>query len=206
MNDINTQISRVETNERVVALTIDGGPDEYTPLILSLLSEAAVKATLFMCGNSLEKFPELARQAAAAGHEIGNHSFSHARMPEQTLEQIREEIVRTQQLIEAATGHAARLFRAPFLACDDKVWTVLNELGLPAIHCSVDSQDYLEDISNEAVRDRMVSGVQPGGIILMHCWSKKSQAVVVDAVKTLRAAGYRLVTISELLVLGKIKE
>ena len=203
MNEINTQISRVEMNEKVVALTIDGGPDEHTPLILSLLAEADVKATLFMCGNSLEQCPEFAKQAAEAGHEIGNHSYSHARMPEQTQEQIRDEIVRTQQLIEEKTGRAARLFRAPFLACDHKVWKVLNELGLPAIHCSVDSRDYLDEISNQEVRDRMVDGAQPGGIILMHCWSKKSQAVVVDAVKTLRAQGYRFVTISELLKLGK---
>jgi len=200
--EVNTQVSRVAVREPVMALTIDGGPDSHMPHLLFLLTKADVKATLFVCGECLEQCPDGARQAVRDGHELGNHSYSHARLPELTPDKVREEIVRTQQLIEEKTGKAARLFRAPFLDCDAKVWAVLNELNLPAIHCSVDSQDYLDDISNEAVRDRMISGAQPGGIILMHGWSRKSQTVLVEVVEVLRAKGFRFVTVSQLLALG----
>jgi len=202
MDEINTQVSRVEVDEPVLALTIDGGPDRHMPRLLSLLAQADVKATLFVCGECLEKCPDLAREAALAGHELGNHSYSHARLTELTPDQVREEIARTQHLIRERTGQEARLFRAPYLACDEKVWAVLHELNLPAIHCSVDSRDYDPDISNEAVRDRVVNGVEPGGIILMHSWSQKSQAVLPEVVALLQAKGFRFVTVSQLLARG----
>lgn len=93
-------VPRVETSERVVALTFDDGPTpEATDQVLSVLRERGVKATFFVIGGALEQHPELGQRIAQEGHELGNHSYSHQGMIFKTPSFIREEIERTDQLI-----------------------------------------------------------------------------------------------------------
>ena len=93
---------------KLVALTFDDGPHpQMTPQVLAALKEAGVPATFFMVGTMLEKYPEVARQVAAEGHEIGGHSHSHKPLTSRTREQVREEIMRTQAAIRQVAGAAA---------------------------------------------------------------------------------------------------
>ena len=91
---------QVETHQKVVALTFDDGPADNTNQILSLLEEYNTKATFFLIGAEIEKFPEEARRIAEEGHQIGNHTYSHNRMIFKTPSYYKDEIEKTDQLIQ----------------------------------------------------------------------------------------------------------
>ena len=97
-----------------IALTFDDGPSESTPALLELLKQHNVRATFFMCGQNVERLPEIARAVAQAGHEIGNHSDSHPRFDFCSSGFIQNELADAQEKIFKATGITPRFFRAPF--------------------------------------------------------------------------------------------
>ncbi|UUZ83364.1 polysaccharide deacetylase family protein [Paenibacillus sp. P26] len=105
----------VPTEEKVIALTFDDGPDpEDTPLILDLLKQYGAKATFFAVGNKIALYPDLLRQEVADGHEIANHTYSHAYIGRNTpIERIRSELKRTEDIIYSTTGRTCHLFRPP---------------------------------------------------------------------------------------------
>src|SRR5882672_7084463 len=98
---------------RAIALTFDDGPSESTPALLRMLADQDVPATFFQCGANVERLPEIAREVARAGHEIGNHSYSHPRFIFRTPAFIQGELGRAQESIERATGVSPLFFRAP---------------------------------------------------------------------------------------------
>lgn len=97
-----------------IALTFDDGPSESTPALLRVLERHRVPATFFMCGQNVERLPEIARAVAAAGHEIGNHSDSHPRFDFRSGEFIGRELEQGQEKIVRHAGVTPRLFRAPY--------------------------------------------------------------------------------------------
>jgi peptidoglycan-N-acetylglucosamine deacetylase len=104
---------RVNTNEKVVALTFDDGPTNKTDEILSILSDLNVKATFFVIGADLEKNMSLGQRIVEAGHELGNHTYSHNRMVLKSYDYVRREIETTDSLIEKAGFHGDIVFRPP---------------------------------------------------------------------------------------------
>jgi len=129
-----------------LALTFDDGPSESTPALLELLEEHQVHATFFMCGKNVRRYPSIARQVAAAGHEIGNHTDSHPRLDFHAPEFIYRELALAQETIHVTTGASPRLFRPPYgvrwfglrsaqerLALMGVLWTVIgNDWRWPA--------------------------------------------------------------------------
>jgi peptidoglycan-N-acetylglucosamine deacetylase len=122
-----------------IALTFDDGPSESTPALLELLAEHKVRATFFMCGKNVRRCPAIARQVAAQGHEIGNHTDSHPRLHLHLPEFIYRELAIAQETIHLNTGVMPRLFRAPYgvrwfglryaqqrLALTGVMWTILG--------------------------------------------------------------------------------
>lgn len=100
---------------RAICLTFDDGPDPlYTPKILSLLAEYNVKATFFVMGESVEKFPHVVEQMVSAGHAIGNHTYSHRHPWIMTSARAIDEVAQTTHIIKTITGIAPRWFRPPF--------------------------------------------------------------------------------------------
>jgi len=97
-----------------LALTFDDGPSESTPALLELLAEHNIKATFFMCGANVRRLKEIAREVAAAGHEIGNHSDSHAPLYFKSPEFIYRELALAQETIHRMTRATPRFFRAPY--------------------------------------------------------------------------------------------
>jgi peptidoglycan-N-acetylglucosamine deacetylase len=97
-----------------VALSFDDGPSESTPALLEILAEHNVRATFFMCGKNVRRCPRVARQVAAAGHEIGNHTDTHARLDFHSPEFIYGEMALAQESILQTTGVAPKYFRAPY--------------------------------------------------------------------------------------------
>jgi len=107
-------VYRGARDRRAIALTFDDGPSESTPELLDILEKYHVPATFFQCGANVRRLPNVACQVVSAGHQIGNHSDSHARLYFQSARFIYSELAKAQASIEDATGTVPTLFRAPF--------------------------------------------------------------------------------------------
>lgn len=148
------------------ALTFDDGPSPDTALILDVLKEKKVRATFFLCGAAVERYPELARRIVAEGHELGNHTYSHPYLHLKSRETIAAEIDRTQDAIERATGVRPAYFRPPHGVRWFTLWPVLRERGMTlALWNSFPTEG--ASPADEIVR-RAMARLVPGAIILLH--------------------------------------
>jgi len=202
-------IFRVNKTEKLAALTFDDGPSAvWTPKILDELKKAKIKATFFMLGEHVAKYPEIARRVAQEGHEIGNHTYDHRVLLNNTLDGLEKEIKDTERIIQKVTGKTTRYFRPP------KAWlTVQDEkkieaLGYKVILWSLNSKDWVTFDDKYMVK-YLVRHISPGDIILFHdsggvfsveggdrSETVKTISLLVDK---LHEMGYKLVTVSELL-------
>lgn len=195
--------SRVETRQKVVALTFDDGPTENTEEILAILDKNCKKATFFVCGIDIEKNPALASRIVEAGHEIGNHSYSHRRMVFMTYSDVAKEIEATDKMIRKAGWVDAIHFRPPY---GKKLFVLpfyLAENGRRTIMWSIEPDSY-SDIASDPnkIIDYTCNQIQPGSIILLHAMNNRpSREAIGGIVKALQSQGYRFVTVSELLAI-----
>lgn len=189
-----------DTQEKVVALTFDDGPDPIdTPDILDILKAKDARATFFVLGEAAQSNPNLLKRLIKEGHEIGNHSFSHDYQQRRLV----EEMNKTDQVIFAATGNHTYFYRPPggFVSKTQLETTKRN--GHVVVLWSVDSKDWRNPGVKQIV-DNVMKNVFPGAIILMHdggyrrTQTVKSLGPIIDA---LRAKGYRLATLSEIKML-----
>jgi len=185
------------TQEKVVALTFDDGPDPFdTPDILDILKEKEVRATFFVLGKAAQSNPFLLKRLIKEGHEIGNHGFNHDYQQRRLV----EEINYTDQIVFAATGNHTFFYRPPGgLVSKTQLETTKKNGHLVALW-SVDSKDWRNPGVKQIV-DNVMKNVFPGSIILMHdggyqrTQTVKALGPIIDALKT---RGYRLATLSEL--------
>lgn len=197
-------VTRVETDRPVVALTFDDGPTELgVDAVLPVLRDRGVKATFFLTGAEMTAHPELGRRIAEAGHEIGNHSFTHQRMVFMSPSTVASEIERTDALIRE-TGYAGPIyFRAPY--CKKLVvlpW-YLSRHDRTSIMWDLEPETYPEITANkERLTDYVVQNVRPGSIVLLHAMydsrdtTREALPAIVDG---LRARGFEFVTVEQLL-------
>jgi peptidoglycan/xylan/chitin deacetylase (PgdA/CDA1 family) len=199
-----TLVPRVETNARVVALTFDDGPapgvlDE----IVDMLQALDVKATFFVTGKELAPAPEAGRRLVEAGHELGNHSYSHRRMVLKTPGFVRSEIERTDELIRRAGHEGEILFRPPYGKKLLVLPWYLRKTGRTSVTWDVDADSATHPgLSAEHLAGRAAEQVRPGSIALFHVWyasRARSRAAVPLFVDAVRDRGYRFVTLSDLL-------
>ncbi len=199
-------VTRVNTPQPAVALTFDDGPTQLaTEKILSILQQEAIKATFFLTGAELESHPAEGEKIMLAGHELGNHSYSHKRMIGRSWSFIQAEIEKTDQLIRKTGYQGAIHFRSPF---GKKLFLLPYYLKLTHrknIFWDIEPESYRE-IAAEA--DKIVEHVlvkaRPGSIILLHVMypsRAESLKAVPGIIKGLKSKGYRFVTVSELLEL-----
>jgi peptidoglycan/xylan/chitin deacetylase (PgdA/CDA1 family) len=188
-----------------VAITFDDGPSESTPEILELLARHNARATFFQCGLNVRRLPEIAREVFAAGHEIGNHSYTHLLLSLQSPGIIDEEFSRTQEIIAETTGFSPWLLRAPFGVRWFGFRSVQRRLGLLGIMWSVLGYDWKRP--SRIVVDRVRAGIGNGAIICLHdgrlLGVKPDIRAALEAARILipliQEQGYRLETISQLL-------
>jgi peptidoglycan/xylan/chitin deacetylase (PgdA/CDA1 family) len=193
---------RVETSEKVVALTFDDGPTEKTPEILATLDRLDIKATFYVTGRELEKGPQYGRQIVDAGHELGNHSYSHQRMVFKDHAFVADEVERTDAAIRAA-GHRGEItFRPPHGKKLLVLPYYLDKHDRKTITCDVepDSDPRVAADTAGIVRN-VTENTRPGSIILLHPMYARpySRDAVPGIVEALRRDGYRFATVSELL-------
>ena len=208
---VRSPICRVETTDRVVALTFDDGPDPtYTSTILEALRVNGAKATFFLTGVHADAHPSLVRDESKAGMEIGDHTWSHLRLTEASLETIRSEIERTDARIEETTGVKPRLFRAPHGDATTAGLAVVAQMGMTAVHWTIALDHYLGELKLDprSAARRVAGDVHEGDIILAHDGRdggidrEPTVGSIGVLLPLLRDAGYRVVTVGELLATG----
>ncbi len=198
------RISRVAVPGPYVALTFDDGPHaSYTPQILDILKRHGAHATFFVLGSNAARHPGILARAVAEGNEIGSHTWSHINMSRSSQETICRELDRTGAAIEQAIGKKPSVMRPPYGACNSRVTSlVYNSYGTPAILWDVDTQDWRHP-GVDTVISRAVGRARSGSIILVHDIHASTLAAVEGIVTGLQARGFKLVTVSQLIAMGR---
>lgn len=196
-------VPRVEGTDSIVALTIDDGPTARMAEFLQVLDGLGVRATFFVVGAGLAKDLESAREMVLAGHELGNHSYSHRRMIGHSLGFIRSELERTDSLIRTAGYKGDIHFRPPNGKKLVALPYFLARTGRKNIMVDVEPDSYIRR-DPEAIVQHVLERTRPGSIIILHVFGvPASWEAVPEIVAGLRSRGYRFVTISELLASSK---
>lgn len=197
-------VPRVDTDRKVVALTLDDGPSDRTPPVLKALADAGIPATFYLIGSELAAHPQQGAAIAQSGNEIGNHTYTHRRMVLVGSGTVREEIERTDAEI-AKTGYRGEItVRPPY---GKKL------IGLPMYLSQHDRTTVMWDVepdsgrgaSTEEIVDETLARVRPGSIILLHVMYESgasSLAAIPRIAAGLKAQGYTFVTISDLVQLS----
>ncbi|MEV6646510.1 polysaccharide deacetylase family protein [Amycolatopsis sp. NPDC051371] len=171
-----------------VGLTFDDGPSNaHTPALLNALRQNGLRATMFNEGQYAAAYPAQVRAQVSAGMWVGNHSYTHPHLTQQSQSQMDSEISRTQQAIAAAGGGTPRLFRPPYGETNGTLQAVEAKYGLRQIIWDVDSQDW-----NGASVDAIVQAngrLGNGQVILMHEWPGNTLAAIPRIAQTLASRG-----------------
>ncbi|MEY9989548.1 peptidoglycan/xylan/chitin deacetylase (PgdA/CDA1 family) [Streptomyces sp. V4I8] len=170
-----------------VGLTFDDGPSGNTPALLNALRQNGLRATMFNQGQYAAAHPAQVRAQVSAGMWVGNHSYTHPHLTQQSQATVDSEIYRTQQAIASAGGGTPRLFRPPYGETNATVKAVAAKYGLTEILWNVDSQDW-----NGATTDAIVAAagrLTSGQVILMHDWSANSLSAIPRIAQGLTARG-----------------
>ena len=192
----------VKRDNKAVSLTFDAAwGNEDTQELIDILERYGVKATFFLVGQWVDKYPESVQALYDAGMEIGNHSNEHPHMAKLSQKQIQDEITACNEKIEGVTGECPTLFRCPYGEYNDTVIETVNGMGMTAIQWNVDSLDW-KGIRADEILGRIKSGVVPGSIILFHNAAEHTPEALADIIEYLLAEGYEIVPVSELLLSG----
>jgi len=187
----------VDGASRAIALTIDDGPDPaYTPQVLQILHTYQVTATFSMIGREVAAYPQLARAVAAAGHQIANHTWTHADLAGLSARHVDSEMTWASEAIHAATGIHPSLFRAPYGAWSAAVIRRCEHMKMVPLDWSVDPRDWAQPGTRRIIRTIMTT-TRPGSIILEHDGGgdrSETVAALRVVVPRLLADGYHFVT------------
>jgi len=185
-----------ELNKKV-ALTFDDGPDpQYTPILLDGLKERNVKATFFVLGKQAEKYPELILRMEAEGHLIGNHTYSHLQLSQTNRKEFKEELQKTDAILEEIIGSSVQYVRPPYGTWDKAFET---ELNMFPVLWNIDPLDWCKKDTECMVRN-IVNEIEENDIILMHDQYASSVEAALRTVDELKKQGYEFVTVDELFV------
>jgi peptidoglycan/xylan/chitin deacetylase (PgdA/CDA1 family) len=190
---------------KAMALTFDDGPSEGTPAVLEELRRHGVSATFFLCGANVRRVPGVAREVAAAGHEIGNHGDTHRPLYFKSREFIYQDMAHAQETIAETTGRTPRFFRAPFGARWFGLREAQRRLSLLGVMWTVLGLDW--KLPPAKVAARVLGDAASGGILCLHDGRETAAnpdiSATLDAVRLivpeLLSQGYRLETVSGLL-------
>jgi len=187
-----------------IAITFDDGPHPVlTPMLLDALDERDIKATFFLLGREVDRYPDIVARMYAAGHSIGNHSYRHPRFIDISRQRIVDEIESTNRSIQAATGSLPTLLRPPYGARNNTVLDVARDMDMSVVLWSVDPRDW--DHRNALiVSDTIVNYASDGSVVLLHDIHETSIEAAVLAIDALVARGYVFVTVEELFGLSEV--
>ncbi|MGP4078179.1 polysaccharide deacetylase family protein [Halobacillus sp. K22] len=190
---------KVETNQKVVALTFDDGPTENVDNILTLLNKHNIKATFFLIGNEIEENKQEAKKIVNDGHQIGNHSYSHQRMIFKSPSFIKEEIEKTDEIIRNIGYKGEIDFRPPNGKKIAGLPYYLSKHNKDTITWNLEPDTVYTDVSNKI--EYVNENITPGSIILMHPMygnTGEELKALEGIIQSLSNKGYEFVTVNEL--------
>ena len=198
-------IPRLETDTKIVALTFDDGPSnlQRTNDVIATLDKLNIKGTFFLNGSNIERNLTATKNLITAGHDIGNHSYSHHRMVFMAMDKVKNEVDSTTNLIREAGYEGTIYFRPPY---GKKLFTLpyyLANQDIITVTWDVEPESY-KDIKQDSqlIADHVLDSVKPGSIILLHALgsnNKASQESIPLIVNGLHDQGFEFVTLSKLL-------
>ena len=184
---------------KCIALTFDDGPGPYTDRLLQILKDADAKATFFLIGNKVAANPAGAKRIADAGMEFGNHTWEHPNMTTIPPEDVAGQLSKANDAITAATGRTPSLWRPAGGLSNEGVRQTAGRFGLAEILWDVVPFDWINDSNTAATRYMLMTYVKPGSVVLFHDTYSSTVDLVYQFIPVLKANGYRLVTVTELL-------
>lgn len=197
-----------DINQPKISVTFDDGPNEpYTSEILDILKKYGVKATFFVLGKNVERYPDIARRIIKEGHAIGNHTYDHPYLLVQSKSHIKYEIQKAEQAIVVATNIRPYLFRSPYGVDNSWIYNAVKESGYITIEWSVTGNNGGKEISPDKITNYVLMAVKNGSIILLHDGDRLIRGAdrrnIVKAlpfiIESLQQRGYQFVTVPELL-------
>ena len=192
-------IYSVATDEKEIAITFDAAwSAEDTDELITILKKHNAKATIFAVGDWVDKNPEAVKKFHKNGHEMANHSDTHAAFSKISRDEIKQEILNCNKKIEEITGYQPKLVRAPSGDYDNKSIEVADSLSMKTIQWDCDSLDY-QKLSVDEIYSRITNKVQNGSIVLFHNGVENTPEALDKILTKLEKDGYEFVTVSELI-------
>lgn len=191
---LNEEPKKLVSN-KIIALTLDDGPGDHEDDFIELFKKYDIKATFFYVGRYVEHRKDVVKRVFDAGHEVGNHSYSHPDLTKLSSKEVLSEINDTDDAIENATGKRPLLLRPPYGAKNSKVIELVKR---PIICWNIDSMDWHLRPDTDKIVEKVLSEVFDGGILLFHSIYKSSYDAIARIIPKLLDDGYRFVTVSEL--------
>jgi peptidoglycan-N-acetylglucosamine deacetylase len=205
-------IEQIKTTEKVIALTInvDWG-EEYLPGILEALERKQSKATFFVTGRWAKKNPELLKEIANRGHEIGNHGYSHPHPDRISIAANEEELAKTEKIVQGLTGIKMVFYAPPYGERGTPGLRAAQNLGYRTILWTLDTVDWRPESTPEIIAKRILNpsvrfGIKPtkeGAIVLMHPKENTLKALP-NILEQLTREGFRFVTLTDLITLERV--
>lgn len=191
-------IFRGNPKSREVALTYDDAPHPmYFPLVLDALRRNGAHATFFLIGRNAQAYPYFVKDLVAQGHELGNHTFHHVRLPRLSDAEITAELKSTNDLLTKLTGQTVKYFRPPGGEYSPRVLKIAESLGLTTVFWTDDPGDF-QNPGVTTVEQRYARFLRSGGIILLHDNAPDSLMALPDLLKVARERDFDLTTVGQL--------
>ncbi len=192
----------VQKDYKVVSISFDAAwGNEDTQQLIDTLAKYGVKATFFVVGEWVDKYPESVKALFDAGHEVMNHSNTHAHYPQLSADEVVADLNACNDKIEAVTGVRPTLVRLPYGDYDDHSINAVRSIGMEPIQWDVDSLDW-KDLSAGEITQRVTGKVQPGSIVLFHNAALHTPEALPGIIQALLQDGYTFIPISQMILAG----
>lgn len=192
-------IYNVETDEKKIAISFDAAwGNEDTQKLIDIMDKYGIKATFFVVGEWVDKYPESVEALAKAGHSIQNHSDTHPHLTEISKDEVVSQIEKCNDKVEKITGVRPTLLRAPYGDYNDSVIETIGELNMYPIQWDVDSLDWKE-YDAKTIYDKVVPKVGCGSIVLFHNAALHTPEALPSIIEKLQDDGYSFVKITDLI-------
>ncbi|MCI8869621.1 MAG: polysaccharide deacetylase family protein [Lawsonibacter sp.] len=192
----------VQRDQKLVSISFDAAwGNEDTQQLIDILDRYKVKATFFVVGEWVDKYPESVKALFDAGHEVMNHSNTHAHYPRLSADQVVSDLNACNDKIESVTGVRPTLVRLPYGDYDDNSISAARSIGMEPIQWDVDSLDW-KDLEAPEIIKRVTSRVGPGSIVLFHNAALHTPEALPAIIEALLQEGYTFVPISQIILTG----
>lgn len=195
-------IYNVDTQEKVVSLSFDAAwGNEQTQTLLDILDKYKIKSTFFLVGSWVDNYPDDVKKISDAGHDVGNHSDTHAHLPQLDKTGTISELKNCNEKVKKITGKSPTLFRPPYGDYNNAVVEATNSIDMYCVQWNIDSLDWKNPSPQDMVA-RIKKNLCPGSIILMHNGAENTPEALPMIIEMIQKEGYKIVPVSKILLKG----